>query len=341
VEVLKRLEVDEAQETLGVFAAVDGNQTAQKAALATKVHVWAKKITTKQLTRTETWLSLRLGIAKSLRYPLTATMLSKSDCHELQRPLLKAAFKSLGFPPTFPHAIAFAPTERMGLGFPHFWNDQAIDHLMALLKHGDSLPDQHNPNVTGCLQRDELANLRMELGLPGFQFEHPYKKLHRCTTPVWLHTTWQFCNELHLTLQDTMPQLLPKRRHDQFLMQAFLDYGYTAKQLPFLNLCRLWSRVTTLSDITTGDGRNIQRKFWDQKGRTMHQADKWPQQGTPENHCWALWRKALSKCFLRPNAPNRQLRTTLNDWILRPDGAWYYSNLTDTVFEAQNTTWIQ
>jgi hypothetical protein len=110
-------------------------------------------------------------------------MLSKSDCHELQRPLLTAAFKSLGFPPTFPHAIAFAPTELMGLGFPNFWNDQAIDHLMALLKHGDSLPDAKSPNVTGCLQRDALANLRMELGLPGFPFEHPYTKLHRCTTP--------------------------------------------------------------------------------------------------------------------------------------------------------------
>jgi hypothetical protein len=50
VEVLKRLEVNEARETLGVFAAVDGNQIAQTVALADKVHIWAEKIMTKQLT---------------------------------------------------------------------------------------------------------------------------------------------------------------------------------------------------------------------------------------------------------------------------------------------------
>jgi hypothetical protein len=125
------------------------------------------------------------------------------------------------------------------------------------------------------------------------------------------------------------------------VQQAFLDYGYTAKQLPLLNLCRLWSRVTTLADIATGDGRNIQRKFWDQQERTTHQADKWPQQGTPDTHCWALWRKALSQCFLRPDGPHRRLRTTLDAWIIRPDCEWYYSTATDTVFEAQNATWIQ
>ena len=136
---------------MGVFAAVDGNQSAQTTALLNKIEIWAEKITTKQLTRTETWLSLHFGIAKSLRYPLTATMLSKQDCSHLQKPLLKAAFKALGFPPTFPHTITFVPVEIMGLGIPNLWNDQGIDHLMALLKHGDSPTNNRNPNVTGCL----------------------------------------------------------------------------------------------------------------------------------------------------------------------------------------------
>jgi hypothetical protein len=55
VEVLQRLDVHEAQETLGVFAAVDGNQRAQTTALLEKIDIWAEKIVTKQLTRTETW----------------------------------------------------------------------------------------------------------------------------------------------------------------------------------------------------------------------------------------------------------------------------------------------
>jgi hypothetical protein len=131
----------------------------------------------KQLTRTEAWLSLRLGIAKSLRYPLTATTLSQKDCKELHRPLLQVAFKALGLPSKFPYTIAFAPPAILGLGFPnHLWHDQGIDHLTALLKHGDGPPDHKTPNVTGCLHWDTLANLWVKLGLPGSPFQHKVQK---------------------------------------------------------------------------------------------------------------------------------------------------------------------
>ena len=73
------MEVSDAQETLGIFAGVDGNQDAQVAKLYEKILGWADKIDTKQLTKTEIWLSLQLGIAKSLRYPLMAMTLAKNE----------------------------------------------------------------------------------------------------------------------------------------------------------------------------------------------------------------------------------------------------------------------
>jgi hypothetical protein len=329
-EVLQRLEVSDAQETLGIFASVDGNQKAQVAKLHEKILGWADKISTKQLSKTEIWLSLRLGIAKSLRYPLTATTLSKNECYDLQKPLLKAALKALGFPATFPRNIVFAPPSILGLGVPNMWNDQGIDHITAILKHGDSL----HSNITGCLQRDEMARLRFELGLPENATHYPYKKLHLCTTPVWYHITWQFCNDQKLTIKDTLPKFKLLRQHDQYIMQAFLLHGYSARNLQLLNLCRMWVRAITLTDITTGNGRFLQTQCRNRQYRRPPLAYQWPKTVQPDQHCWKLWLSALEKCFLRPDDPHHRLRNSLGHWIHIPTRwDWFYSPTEDRLFE--------
>jgi hypothetical protein len=99
----------------------------------------------------------------------TATCFSKKDCKTLDKKLLAVAIPALGSPPKYPHKIAQAPPEALGLrGISFIWNDQGIDHVTAMLRHGDSNPK----NITGCLFRDAMTTLRFELGLPGYPFEH-------------------------------------------------------------------------------------------------------------------------------------------------------------------------
>jgi hypothetical protein len=188
---LTRLGVHEARETLGLWIAMDGNQISQADVIQKKIDSWADKIRTKQLTKTEAWISLRVGISKAIRYPLIATGLSKAQCKTLDKSLLQAALPALGFPKTFPHKIAQAPTTALGLGIPSLWNAQGIDHITAMLKHGDTPAT----NITGCLLCDKMSTLRLELGLPGHPFEHSYKTFQQCTTPIYLHRSWAFCNE--------------------------------------------------------------------------------------------------------------------------------------------------
>jgi hypothetical protein len=63
---LTRLEAHKARETLGLWIAMDGNQTSQVPAIQKKIDNWADKIRTKQLTRTEAWISLRVGVSKAI-----------------------------------------------------------------------------------------------------------------------------------------------------------------------------------------------------------------------------------------------------------------------------------
>jgi hypothetical protein len=162
--ILHRLIGTEARETLGLWITMDGNQPQQVLALIAKVLAWADKSRTKHLTKTEAWLSLRMGILKALQYPLAATSLSKKQCKLIDKKLLKAALLALGFPSSFPQVIAQAPPKvLLSLGIPALWNQQGIEHVAALLRHGD-IPAN---NVTGCLLGDVMATLRLELGLPG------------------------------------------------------------------------------------------------------------------------------------------------------------------------------
>jgi hypothetical protein len=106
--------------------------------------------------------------------------------------------------------IARAPPEVLGLGIPSIWHDQGIEHVAALLHHGDSQP----LNTTGCLLRDEMATLRLELGMPGHPFQHNYKRHHLCTTQVFLHISWEFCTDYKFILKDNQNQLDLRRVDD-------------------------------------------------------------------------------------------------------------------------------
>jgi hypothetical protein len=149
---LRRMEVHQTNETLGLWIAANGNQIAQMQVLWLLIERWIDKICTKQLTKTEAWLSLRMGMAKALRYPLTTTCLSKKDCKKLDNRLLEAALPALGFPPKYPHKIAEAPPEALGIGIPSIWNDQGIDHEAAMLLRHETSTHKMSPDASFKMQ---------------------------------------------------------------------------------------------------------------------------------------------------------------------------------------------
>jgi hypothetical protein len=120
---LNRLEVSEAQETLGIWIAMCGNQTEQTPALRKLIANWADK--NPHQARSVDLLTYGSLPGNKIS---TAKCLSKKDCTTLDSYLLSVALPALGFPAKFPHKIAYAPTSVLGLGIPSLWNDQNIDH---------------------------------------------------------------------------------------------------------------------------------------------------------------------------------------------------------------------
>lgn len=192
--ILTRHDPCTAVETLGIPLSMDGNQIAIAQSLRAKINKWASKISTRQLTRQETLISLHTGISKSLDYPLVATRLTKKQCNDPMRPLRQAALPILGIPSTFPTVLVHSPREFLGLGFPNLWFEQGLAQVNCVLQQ-----IQHNQTTqhdsTAQLYKHVLEGMQMELGMPDYPLNYDYYKFHRCTTPTQLHTVWQFCTD--------------------------------------------------------------------------------------------------------------------------------------------------
>jgi hypothetical protein len=93
---LDRLKYHEAQETSGVFIAMNGNQTAQTQALWEKAVMWADRVRSGCFCDAEGWFLLQYCVMKTLEYPLMSTSLSKAQCNKIMKPFWAAALPALG-----------------------------------------------------------------------------------------------------------------------------------------------------------------------------------------------------------------------------------------------------
>ena len=339
-ETLDRFEVNTAKETLGLWIALDGNQDAQVVALKEKVTRWTAKITSRQLNSNEAWLSLQSGITKSLGYPLAATSLSKKQCQEIMAPLFKDGLPAIGVPKTFPNHLRHAPPKYLGLGIPSLWTTQAHDKMESCLRHGMG----DIKHCTTNLFSDLLAGLRIELGLPSHPLKYPFKTFAKCTTNSYFHTLWEFCDDNGLHLQDENEDWQPHRQQDQFLMMAFWDNEYTPSQLRILNLCRKTQKVIRLSDIASGNGKQLTPGWNSPNFQASHNQNyDWPPVGPLPRYCWKMWEQAIRKCFAvaHPSTPD-QLSKPLGSWLEIPtQWQWFLSPNHDELLQRIDDNKIQ
>ena len=69
------------------------------------------------------------------------------------------------------------------------------------------------------------------------------------------------------------------------------------QRLVFANACRLWLRVTTLSEIIEDNGKHI--SLWAMYGESQNTVDgRFPYQPKPPPQAWKAWRMALRQSVL-------------------------------------------
>ena len=120
-------------------------------------------------------------------------------------------------------------------------------------------------------------------------------------------------------------------------MPLFHTTGFKKTELNKLNKCRIYLKVITVADITSGDGRTICGQSLNGI-RDPHRPRrfKWPIQSLPQRSSWTLWKKAifqtLSCTELHPVLPTKLGKWYCRDfWDLWP---WFYEPYEDHIYRS-------
>lgn len=321
-KILPRLDPHEANETLGIHIAMDGNQAAEVLSLRSKTAAFAEKIRTGFIQRDEAWHALNTTILKTLEYPMEAINLTRRQWDYVMAPLLQATLPRSGLVRTFPRDILYAPDTFTGLGIMHPFFKQNLKHLDLVMR------ETLQTSITSDLIFSILEQLRLEIGLPNDQGNWQLDTFSSCLTNCWFLDLLLFCEDEGITIQDTGPTLSLHTTNDVYLMSAFAKAGYRGNDLATLNQCRMFLRTITLSDLCTADGKYITYDAFHGQPQTRQRVAGWPRRPpylSPQ--AWSLWKQAIDKCFLRPHTAIRELRTQLGAWnnMATSTWKWYFS----------------
>ena len=88
----------------------------------------------------------------------------------------------LGVVRTAPLTIATGPVKFGGLGLAHMYENQMIDHIHVMMRHG------HLQTVTGKVLRISLENLALESGMRGDPVSIDVTHMRWITQRTWIGT---------------------------------------------------------------------------------------------------------------------------------------------------------
>jgi hypothetical protein len=117
----------------------------------------------------------------------------------------------------------------------------------------------------------------------------------------------------------------------------------TTHELYLFNICRLYTQVWWLSDITTGDGRYITTyAIRRSKDPTRKENWHWPDQGLPPQEAWEVWTRGLHALGVVQRDKRILLNTPLGPWTSLVWCDWFYDGSSDRLLrQSTNTIYVR
>ena len=217
---------------------------------------WADKISAGQLDRVSAYIALTTTIWKTLSYPLSATLLTKPECKYIMSPVLKAALPKMGINRNFPRVLVHVPHMFQGLGLPHIYTTQSVQHTIDVLTH------QLNPDITTQLHRASFETLYLLLGVGTKFLATPIPGIDKRVPNTIAQAIQQFSITYCIKIQHNIN--IPLQRDNySFLMTYFLPTTFSNLECHTINKCQFYLHVLTISNMTTGDGTAILSHIWE------------------------------------------------------------------------------
>lgn len=250
-----------------------GDETGQKKDLIKKVSTWCNMVEAASGTWHEARNAVNTNIGSTIQcYPLTVSVLSKPQCKEMAKAMLKAALPK----PVVRNAataIVYATHEMGGLGFKDIHVTQLIERIKVLLDHWPTA------TVAGKILRIVTEATRGNI----------YDAY--ATKDLWVDHLGmghiQDTNTYNIQLlQNNIMDLEGWRENDS----KHSDY-FDAPGLCRINYVRLYLQVNTLLDISNAKGDHIRIPTFNSVHMDLcsKASYKWPTCDEPSTHDSSLW----------------------------------------------------
>jgi Reverse transcriptase (RNA-dependent DNA polymerase) len=330
---IQRLEPSQAERTLGVRLAPDGNNETEKEYLYSVANEWSLNARSGRLDHRSAWFNLTTVILAKLRYPLPVTTLTEAECDYIMSPILKWGLPACHVCRNFDRTMVYAPTKFQGLGIPNLYTLQGIGKVRYLVDHLNSPND-----ITGQLLRASAECLRLELGVSGPLLLTDVKKFGCLATKSLLEWTWRWLHEHGIRLYISTPTPPLQRQYDRYLMEDIEKRGFRGSDLQAVNRCRLFLKAFTLADITSGDGNYVIEDNLHGTQRNNESKYTWPRQQRPPTGDWNVWRKAIRETFC--DNSSYRLYNPLRKWITTSRKfRWYHSESEQRIYKMSDSGW--
>lgn len=305
---------DEAECTLGVFLAPDGNNKAQVADMIKTGNKWYADIKAGHLNPKDSWRALNTTVMKSLTYPLPALTLTRKECTTIMKPVLQSGLNAVHTSRNYPRDLVYGNTKESGLNIEDLYHEQGIMHNYYVYRHlGED-------SMTGKFIRCSVELAMIEMGIDGNLFEYDFKKYGVLLSDTWVKTAWEYAHEQDIKVEQFVtPRLKKERENDSFIMIDAVESGlFKPAELKKINTCRQYLQVSTVSEVVDGFGEQFTGTYKGDKDRMRTPKYDFASQLKPSQDIFRVWRRALKRLYKN------------EEGIFKYDlGRWYHSETTD------------
>ena len=298
---LKEIDPDQGLRLLGVRMSLSGDFTDELEYRANQVLDMSVKIRAAALDARDGWMIYQTRYRPMMRYCLPITTFSAAECNKIQGPFISAIINCLGMNRNTKRVACHGPLRLGGMAIMDVATEQFASRLHLIMTN------VRKGNPTGRAMVHAMSMYQMHLGC-----ERPFFELDPSNYPVLPSTTlscqflWNELRKIKAVL--TIPSMwkpTSTTRDDRAIIDSFVETIKERKGTPgFINpiaiyqanACRLYLKVTWISDICTFLGDRIAP--WAFFGtRPRRTSIIYPHQEKPPESAWKIWRKLL-RCSL-------------------------------------------
>jgi exonuclease III len=297
---------------LGVHLAPDGNHKDQLMFLRKKAEAWATNLRECHANKEEVWTALHRTIPFSIGYSLPALTLNPGECNYVMAPVHSFGLPRAGIPATIPSSIRHGPRSMNGLGLMDPYIKMGVGQLETYISN------TWTQTPTGQLLEVVMDDVLMEMGLQSpFDSSVVLKRgLTYATTSSWIRHLMQFIVDNDITIKTDVTDFSAQRQRDRTIMDLATASTTHKPTLMSINKVRMQLQVVWISDISTADGRFIDKRCLSSTTTFPKRNNyNWPKKHYTTATDWRRWRTWI-----------RSITHHENFLLQEPLGRWTQNN---------------